>query len=109
MLLVFKRISLEFFDFNKFIIPKIFADFSNFFLQALCGFGNYKESRFCLNPAPANGGTPCNRDKKRQITCNLPECGSCTDHHRDCEGYEKMNYCKEGLFVEWMKQTCKKI
>ena len=78
------------------------------FVQALCGHGTYDESRFCLNPAPVNGGTPCNGDKRRQIICNLPECGSCTDQHRDCEGYGKMNYCKKGLFVEWMKQICKK-
>ena len=79
-----------------------------FFVQALCGFGTYEESRFCLNPAPANGGTPYNGDKRRQMTCNLPKCGSCTDQHIDCEAYGKINYCNEGLFVGWMKQSCKK-
>ena len=70
---------------------KCLLNFLFLFVQALCGFGTYEEKRFCLNPNPVNGGTPSNGDKRRRITCNLPECGSCTDQHRDCEGFGKMN------------------
>ena len=66
-----RRFSKEDICFHILEIDHFLIFLATFFLQALSGSGIYEESRFCLNPAPVNGGEPCNEDKRRLMICNL--------------------------------------
>ena len=44
--------------------------------SSTCGYGLQTRSRFCINPPPSNGGTPCVGEDQEERKCGQAECPS---------------------------------